>query len=139
MSPEDALTLVVPLYNESERLRDAAAQLADFVASYPAGRLVFVDDGSTDGTAGLVEEFITERPGECIELVRCPHRGKGAAIESGVVTAPSGIVAFCDVDLSTPLHDLAVVITAADACTGARDRLTGDGHVAARAPSESRA
>ena len=66
MSPEDALTLVVPLYNESERLRDAAAQLADFVASYPAGRLVFVDDGSTDGTAGLVEGFITERLGQCI-------------------------------------------------------------------------
>jgi dolichyl-phosphate beta-glucosyltransferase len=113
LDPSRALTLVVPLYNESHRFAACADELAEFVAAEPAGRLVFVDDGSNDGTADLVERFINQRRGECIELIRRPHRGKGAAIEAGLATAPSGVAAFCDVDLSTPLSELRVVIDAA--------------------------
>ena len=109
----DALTLVVPLFNESHRFRECAPELADFVGSFSPGRLVFVDDGSTDGTPELVEQFIRGRPSECIELIRCPHRGKGAAIEAGLRTARIGIAAFCDIDLATPLPELAVLIDAA--------------------------
>ena len=111
--PSRALTLVVPLYNESHRFAACAPALADFVAAEPAGRLVFVDDGSNDGTADLVERFIRGRRGECVELVRRPHRGKGAAIEAGLVTAACGVAAFCDVDLSTPLSELLVLIDTA--------------------------
>jgi dolichyl-phosphate beta-glucosyltransferase len=111
--PIEGLTLVVPLYNESHRFRDHAGALADFVAGYAGGRLVFVDDGSSDGTPDIVERFIAERRGPCIELVRCPHRGKGAAIERGLSSARWGIAAFCDVDLATPLPELATIIDAA--------------------------
>jgi dolichyl-phosphate beta-glucosyltransferase len=113
LEPSRALTLVVPLYNESHRFAACAPALADFVAAEPAGRLVFVDDGSNDGTADLVERFIRGRRGECIELICRPHRGKGAAIEAGLVTAVFGVAAFCDVDLSTPLSELLVLIDAA--------------------------
>ena len=108
----DALTLVVPLYNESRRFPAVAGELGDFVAER-AGRLVFVDDGSTDNTAEVVERFIAGRPGDSIELIRCAHRGKGAAIEAGLLTARVGIAAFCDVDLATPLSELGLIIDAA--------------------------
>jgi dolichyl-phosphate beta-glucosyltransferase len=108
----DALTLVVPIYNESKRFAAVAGQLGDFVAER-GGRLVFVDDGSTDNTAEMVEQFIAGRPGENIELIRCAHRGKGAAIQAGLATARVGIAAFCDVDLATPLSELALIIDAA--------------------------
>ena len=106
------LTLVVPIYNESGRFSGVAAELADFVAQR-GGRLVFVDDGSTDNTAEIVERFIAGRPGGSVELIRCAHRGKGAAIEAGLATARAGIAAFCDVDLATPLPELALIIDAA--------------------------
>ncbi len=111
-SRADELTLVVPLYNESGRFAAVAGELGDFVAER-AGRLVFVDDGSTDTTAEMVERFIAGRPDDRIELIRCAHRGKGAAIEAGLMTARVGIAAFCDVDLATPLSELALIIDAA--------------------------
>jgi dolichyl-phosphate beta-glucosyltransferase len=112
-SSATALTLVVPVFNEAHRFETYAPQLADFITARPGGRLVFVDDGSADSTPELVEKFLHDRRGEAIELIRRPHRGKGAAIEAGLLTARSGIAAFCDVDLSTPLADLAVLIDAA--------------------------
>ncbi len=89
------------------------SSLADYVRSSPDGRLVFVDDGSTDGTPELIRAFIRDRPAERIELLTCPHLGKGAALEAGLATAPSGIAAFCDIDLATPLPELSVIIEAA--------------------------
>jgi dolichyl-phosphate beta-glucosyltransferase len=107
------LTLVVPVFDESHRFGDCAPELAAFVAARPSSRLVFVDDGSADGTPELVERFIAARPGACIELIRRPHQGKGAAIEAGLATVEEGIGAFCDVDLATPLSELEVIIDTA--------------------------
>ena len=53
--------------------------------------------------AGPDPAFIRDRPGERIELIACPHPRKGAALEAGLATATSGVAAFCDIDLATPL------------------------------------
>lgn len=109
-----ALTLVVPLYNEQDRFPRFCRRLAAFVAEQPAGsELVFVDDGSDDGTAELVESVLAEGIGCRARLLRRPHLGKGAAVQAGLETATTPIAAFCDVDLSTPPADMARVIDAA--------------------------
>jgi dolichyl-phosphate beta-glucosyltransferase len=103
----DGLTLVVPLFDESGRFLDRAPDLCAFVRAQPEGsELVFVDDGSSDGTAHLVREFIAQRDDGCVRLLERPHRGKGAAVQAGLLDARAPYAAFCDLDLSTPLAEL---------------------------------
>src|SRR5262245_45684747 len=109
-----SLTLVVPLYNESERVMSSAEALALFVTGYaPGSELLFVDDGSTDGTPALVRGFAAEHPELPIRLLALGHRGKGAAVSAGLRSASTEVAAFCDVDLATPLSELARVVDAA--------------------------
>ena len=112
--PDGSLTLVVPLYNEAGRFPRFARELAAFVAEQPDdSELVFVDDGSEDDTATLVDAFLAS-PQPCrVRLVRRPHRGKGAALQAGISTAATPVAGFCDLDLSTPLVDFAHIVAAA--------------------------
>jgi SAM-dependent methyltransferase len=111
---DGSLTLVVPLYNEAARFDRFAAELAAFVTGQPAGsELVFVDDGSTDDTATLVEKFLASPPGCPARLMRRPHLGKGAALQAALSTATTPVAGFCDLDLSTPLSDFGRITDAA--------------------------
>jgi dolichyl-phosphate beta-glucosyltransferase len=112
-------SLVVPLYNETRRLGANFPALAEFVATAPAGtELVFVDDGSDDGTADVVERLIETAPATDARVLRRPHRGKGAAIEAGLRTARAPHAAFCDVDLATPLTDVVRLVEEAERIDG---------------------
>ena len=85
-----------------------------FVACQPPGsELVFVDDGSDDSTAEMVEAFLASSPACPARLLRRPHRGKGAAVQAGLETARTPLAAFSDFDLSTPLDELARLVDAA--------------------------
>ncbi len=100
-----SLSLVVPVFNEEERLGHNGPQLADFMASCgSASELIIVDDGSIDGTCEVAERIIAEHAaGDRIRLFRRPHRGKGASVQSGLEAATAELAGFCDVDLATPL------------------------------------
>jgi dolichyl-phosphate beta-glucosyltransferase len=111
-----SLTLVVPLFNEAHRFHKYAKELAGFISDYPPGsEVVFVDDGSSDGTVGMVEDFLAAHPGQAVRLLRRPHRGKGAAVTAGLISAGTDVACFCDLDLATPLQDLARIVEAATA------------------------
>lgn len=113
------LTVVVPMYNEARRLADPLERLRDFAAasSRPV-ELLFVDDGSTDGTAERVEEFWrsrdVEQEGRWRLLRGEANRGKGHAVRRGMLAARGERVLFTDVDLSTPLADLPKLTAALD-------------------------
>ena len=108
------LSLVVPVFNEAGRLSLAVDALVAFVASRGAGgELVFVDDGSTDETPVLLEKV---DPGGAVSVrvLRRPHEGKGAAVHAGILAAGCPLVAFCDIDLATPLEELGRIVDAAE-------------------------
>ena len=108
------LGLVVPLFNEADRLRDYGKQLADFLHDLPAGsELLFVDDGSTDATVAAVEELIAAHAGRAIRLLRRPHHGKGATVAAGLQAVGGEYAGFCDVDLATPLEHFSHIVDAA--------------------------
>jgi dolichyl-phosphate beta-glucosyltransferase len=110
---EHSLSLVVPLYNEEERLQESAAALEDFVAAYEEGsELIFVDDGSEDATVEVASELAFDLRVPTQVLAR-PHLGKGAAVRAGLAMARASVLGFCDVDLSTPLDEVARLVTAA--------------------------
>lgn len=107
MTGLDGVLLVVPCYNEAARL-DVDAFLR-FTADHPELRLLFVDDGSTDDTAGVLEKLQARRPG-AVDILRLPqNRGKAEAVRQGMLTAlatPARFVGYWDADLATPLEAL---------------------------------
>ena len=73
-----SLTLVVPLFNEAHRFQTYAPQLVTFISQYPQGsEILFVDDGSSDGTVQMAEEFAATNCGVPIRLLFESHQGQG--------------------------------------------------------------
>jgi dolichyl-phosphate beta-glucosyltransferase len=109
-----ALSMVVPMFNEVERFGEAWPLLAAWIQEQPGGsEVLFVDDGSVDGTADLVERTIAAAPSVSARCLRNPHLGKGAAVRAGLLEARTPLAGFCDVDLSTPLDQLDIIVAAA--------------------------
>ena len=108
MADTPTLTLVVPTYNEADRLADGLARLARAVADGSVDptstELLVVDDGSTDGTVSIARELIAAYPhARLLPLPR--NRGKGAAVRAGLLDARGDAVAFCDADMAIdPAH-----------------------------------
>ena len=99
--------LVVPCYNEAARL--PGAELETFVREHTGTRLLFVDDGSTDGTRGVLEE-LARRNGPLVDVLALDrNRGKAEAVRAGMLRALADgprFAGYWDADLSTPLAEL---------------------------------
>jgi glycosyltransferase involved in cell wall biosynthesis len=101
------LTVVVPCYNEADRL--AAAPLLAFVDGHPDASLLLVNDGSSDATGAALDRLAAQRPGRIAALQLSPNRGKAEAVRQGLRAALAGgadIVGVLDADLSTPPAEL---------------------------------
>jgi len=99
-----SLSIVVPAYNEAQRLPETLAKLGRWLGSTTLHtEVVIVDDGSTDGTA----EVAREAGGGNITLLRHqPNRGKGYAVRRGMLAARGERRLMTDADLSTPIEEL---------------------------------
>ena len=110
-----SLTLVIPCYNEEERLPEA--QYKAWLASSARGasvRLLFVDDGSHDATIEILRRICDGAPAGTASLLALgTNQGKAEAVRRGLVQAindgvggssGSTLVGFWDADLATPLE-----------------------------------
>jgi hypothetical protein len=104
---EYSVSVVIPCHNERDNV-EACARSVRKLGS--ATELIFVDDGSADGTAAAVRPELN--PAIDIRLVSyTPRRGKGHAVAAGFAAARHDIVVIVDADLSTrpeelePLYD----------------------------------
>jgi glycosyltransferase involved in cell wall biosynthesis len=113
------LSVVVPVYQEIRRLPAGLEGLRALRAIWDGPvRAVFVDDGSTDGTAEALAEQLD--PGDL--LLREPHRGKGGALRAGVAATQDPWVLLCDVDWSVPPREaLRLHATGADVAIAVRE------------------
>src|SRR5579864_6177014 len=119
--PAASLSLIVPAYNEAERLGATLDELARFAAASPRPvEVVLVDDGSSDGTFELLTSF-RQRQGSLRTAVlrNDRNRGKGFSVRRGMLAAQGDYRLFSDADLSTPLSE-AESLLAAVAATGAQ-------------------
>ena len=99
------LAVVIPAYNEQERIAGTVQALADYlVARDWTWEIRVVDDGSIDDTARVVTDAARTRPG--VVLQREPHRGKGGAVKAGMLAARGAWRFLCDADLSMPVEEL---------------------------------
>lgn len=97
------LSLVIPAYNEGERLARSLMVVHEYLSnSGIAYEVIVVSDGSTDGTAALAERLSGELPQLRVVEHRV-NRGKGYAVRTGVLAARGHYVMFTDADLSIPI------------------------------------
>lgn len=99
-SPAD-LTIVIPTYNERDRLSELVRALFDTAA---AGRIalevIVVDDDSADGTGAVADELARTYPMRVIH--RAGKLGLGTAVVAGFAAATSDVVGCMDADFSHP-------------------------------------
>ena len=98
------ISVVIPAYNEEQRLGDSLALICDFLGKcgQPYEVLV-VDDGSSDDTVSRAIEY-SDFGVRVISLGR--NQGKGAALRRGVSESRGRLVLISDADCSTPIEDL---------------------------------
>ena len=93
------LSVVIPAYNEEERLRRHIPDIQRHLAGKPH-EIIVVNDGSRDGTARVAAQL----GARVIDLQ--PNRGKGAAVKAGMLAARGRYVLFTDADQSTPIGEV---------------------------------
>lgn len=95
------ISVVIPAYNEQENIPVAAERLGGILAPLSEYELIFVDDGSKDGTWALIKQL-----SETDEHIRGLHFsrnfGKEGAIFAGLKAAEGDCVAVIDCDLQHP-------------------------------------
>ncbi|MDX3096122.1 bifunctional polysaccharide deacetylase/glycosyltransferase family 2 protein [Streptomyces sp. ME19-03-3] len=122
------VTVLVPAYNEAKCIANTVRSLA--ASEHPLEVLV-IDDGSTDGTADIVDDLAL--PG--VRVIRQPNGGKPAALDNGLAHASCDLVVMMDGDtvfepgtvgeLVQPFADPTVGAVAGNAKVGNRDRMIG--------------
>jgi len=101
------LTVVVPCYNEAGRLD--GGRFLTFAAELPGLRFLFVDDGSTDSTKGVLDELQRRAPDSIRVLSLGANVGKSEAVRRGCLQAfesQCDYVGYWDADLATPLGEI---------------------------------
>ncbi|PKV86008.1 bifunctional polysaccharide deacetylase/glycosyltransferase family 2 protein [Streptomyces sp. TLI_146] len=124
----EPVSVIVPAYNERECIANTVRSL--MASDHPIEVLV-VDDGSTDGTADIVEAMRLPN----VRVIRQPNGGKPSALNNGIRNARYDIVVMMDGDtvfepstvreLVQPFGDPRVGAVAGNAKVGNRDSLIG--------------
>ena len=95
------LSLVIPILNEEESLPLLRKRLEGLSGDNFDFEIIFVDDGSTDGSAALIEEWIRDNPRVAmLQLSR--NFGHQAAITAGLKETSGDAVVILDADLQDP-------------------------------------
>jgi dolichyl-phosphate beta-glucosyltransferase len=130
--PPKSLTLVLPAFNEAERIEPALDELFGYLrrrgelardgapgsAALPERiEVLVVDDGSSDGTANIVRARPEAQPGGGaaeLRVITVPHGGKGAAVRAGMLAATTELIVFTDADMATPPDQIPLLVEALD-------------------------
>jgi len=115
-------SIVIPAYNEGERLRATLEKVLAYVRRQGwDAEVIVVNDGSRDNTAEIVREFAEKD--SFLQLVENPgNRGKGYSVRNGMLKARGEVVVFSDADLSSPIEEMPKLL---DALAGGADIAIG--------------
>jgi len=115
-SPPPELSIVLPAYNEERRLPRALERIREYLAARRLeAEVIVVDDGSSDATPVIVQQWRGQLPG--LRLVsNGRNRGKGYSVRHGMLKACGRIALFTDVDLSAPIEEADKLLAALGSC-----------------------
>ncbi len=121
---DQTYSIILPAYNESERLSTSLPKVLDYVQQRGLhAEVIVVNDGSTDDTAAIVRRFAAQFP--MVQLLENPgNRGKGYSVRHGMLHAKGDVLLFTDSDLSSPIGEAdklsAALAGGADVAVGSR-------------------
>jgi dolichyl-phosphate beta-glucosyltransferase len=127
-----SLTIVLPAYNEAERIGPGLDELFGYLrrrgeqardgapgsGHLPSDtRVIVVDDGSTDATAELARRRPEAAPDTAggrpvLSVLSVPHGGKGAAVRAGMLAVETDLCVFTDADMATPPDQIPLLVEA---------------------------
>src|SRR5438552_1342536 len=111
-----AISVVIPAFNEAVRIGDTLATTIAYLEKESLGsELIVINDGSTDSTGEVIRKVAAVPSAVAIRLLEnFPNGWKGAAVQSGLLSATKPIAAFFHDDLSTPIDELPKIVEPID-------------------------
>jgi len=113
MSSSLELSIVIPAYNEEQRLPRTLERVNEYLRRlHPASEIIVVDDASGDGTADVVRT--AQRQISELRLISHHDRnhGKGWSVRTGMLEARGEFSLFTDADLSAPIEEAEKLLAA---------------------------
>ncbi len=108
------LSVVIPVYNEKENLRPLYCELKQIMDSSSmlgcSYELVFINDGSNDESAGVLEKLAAEDPEHVVLVDFRRNFGQTAAIAAGIDYAAGKVVVMMDADMQNDPADIPKLI-----------------------------
>ena len=99
------LSIIIPAFNEETRIIPSLESVVEYLkAQGYAWEVVVVENGSTDSTLTLVEEWASEFPNVRVESIS--EGGKGWAVRHGMLNASGDLRFMCDADMAMPVEGI---------------------------------
>jgi len=100
------ISVVIPVYNEANNLPFLVALLRDALDPLPqSAEIIFVDDGSADASAAILDDFVRADPRLCVIRLRRNY-GQTAAMMAGFQHATGDVIIPMDADGQNDPHDI---------------------------------
>ncbi len=102
---EYKMTIIVPVFNEEDNLDRIEATFKDYFAKSPVkSKVLFIDDGSSDGSLQKIEQICAR--GSDFEYISFDRNyGLSTAIKAGIDTITTELTGYIDADLQTTPFD----------------------------------
>jgi glycosyltransferase involved in cell wall biosynthesis len=105
------LSVIIPAFDEENTVTLVLDRVTGLELEGTRLEVVVVNDGSSDGTAGVVEEYIDAHSAQNVRLVNQPRNlGKGAAIRKGIEEASGDFLVIQDADLEYDPREFRVLL-----------------------------
>jgi len=100
------LSIIIPAFNEAKRIPETLRKINAYLLQqdFPC-EIIVVENGSSDGTYNIVNEMQAEIC--CLTVLHEDRRGKGWAVQQGMLQAKGDYLFICDADLSMPIEEVA--------------------------------
>lgn len=106
MAAEPYLSVIIPAYNEEPNFQKGAINSVPLYLEKQkySYEILIVDDGSSDKTAELAEDFAKKNKN--VRVIKNPHQGKAETVKKGVQEAVGEHSLFTDFDQATPIDEV---------------------------------
>jgi glycosyltransferase involved in cell wall biosynthesis len=99
------LSIIIPAHNEEHRLPGTLEKICTFLNAQPYdAEVIVVENGSHDRTFDVAQEFA--RCYSNLKVLQNQARGKGLAVQAGMLAATGDFRFMCDADLSMPIEEI---------------------------------